>query len=103
MGFAEVNQLFLILTTCSSNPTGGANPTSVTITPNVGSAITISSATVSAHGAFIWAGELPTNAIGATYVTIGINYNRTTFGGDVCNLYAVDATTMSSFTATGTG
>jgi hypothetical protein len=85
----------------------GTTITSLTITPNVGTAVTASQVAADAGGgsrrATIWSGVLLSDADSATTATVTLVYSTNPFGGTMLHFWTVPSGDMSSQTATGTG
>lgn len=97
LGTAAANR-FLI---CALTQDSGTLPTSVVLTPNVGTAITLTAAAQTPAGAnlaCIYYGALLSDADTATTCTLTCTYASNPFGSAVLTLYSVDKTTLSSQT-----
>lgn len=77
-------------------------PSSITVTPNVGSPVS-GSVVVTEGGSSIFQALLGADAALATEVTVQLTYPSNPFGGTVLQLYTVPFSDISSTTATGTG
>lgn len=101
IGAAAANRMLIVAMTADTT----VAPTSVTATPNVGSAVVLTLADGVANGsqqARIYYGALLSDADTATSVTIDAAYGSNPFNSNILSLYTVDKTTLNSMTPVNT-
>lgn len=88
-----VNRMTIVGITADTNVV----PTSVVVTPNVGTAITlVADVTTTTNFAGFYRGALGADADAATSCTLTINYASNPFSSPFCTLWTVDKTALSS-------